>query len=318
MGNAQITTSVTIINSGLIGYQGISLTDFATTTVSAIAAGSGIEIAGAFFKFSTNETINASSWTAITTATTAYLGLTPSGTAGSQILTAAWISSAPVWETSKQGWYSSAGSSIRVVASVYKGSATQYLNKFILENNQDTKFRGIEERIITGSGNWIVPTGIHRIRVKCIGGGGGGTSSSDSGVGSGGGGTNIGSVPWSIINVIPGQLIAYSVGAGGASNAAGNDTTFTGAITGIKGGVGVTGGAGGAGPAIGGIDGGSAQSSGNTGGSGGVGGRGGTFSAGTGGNSPYYGGGGGGGGIETGPIYRAGGAGGSGIIIIEY
>jgi hypothetical protein len=132
----QIATSVTIINSGLIGYQGISLTDFSATTVSYIAAGSGIEIAGAFFKAGTDIVPEASSWTAITTATTAYLALTPSGTAGSQILTAAWVSSGSIiWSDSKQGWYNS-GETARLVVTAYKGSATQYLQKRILKNEQ--------------------------------------------------------------------------------------------------------------------------------------------------------------------------------------
>ena len=134
---SQLSTSVTIINSGLIGYMGISLTNFDTSAVSAIASGSGIEIAGAFFKASEDITINASSWTAITTATNAYLALTPSGTAGSQILTAAWTATSPTWSTSKQGWYASAASNIRVVAKFYKNSSASYLHKYLLDNPQN-------------------------------------------------------------------------------------------------------------------------------------------------------------------------------------
>lgn len=133
MAGSQIATSVTIINS-LLGYQGISLTNYDTSALSAIAAGSKIEIASAFFTFTTDETINASSWTAITTATSAYLYLTPSGTAGSQILSASWESTAPTWITSKQGWYSSAGSNIRVVAQSYKVSNTRQSTKTLLVN----------------------------------------------------------------------------------------------------------------------------------------------------------------------------------------
>ena len=103
MSGQQIATSVTILNSYL-GFQAISLTDFSLTTVSAIAAGSKVEIASAFFTFTSDETINASSWTAIATGSTAFITLTPSGTAGSQIVTAAFTTDAPVWSTSKQGW----------------------------------------------------------------------------------------------------------------------------------------------------------------------------------------------------------------------
>jgi hypothetical protein len=132
----QISTSVTILNSGQIGYIGISLTNFTTSAASLIASGSGIEIGGGWFKADTDITPNASSWTAITTATTAYLGLTPSGTAGSQIISAAWLSYAPAWSTSKQGWYASVASVSRVVASAYKVGPTSYSNKVVLNNPQ--------------------------------------------------------------------------------------------------------------------------------------------------------------------------------------
>lgn len=130
----QVSTSVTIISSCLIGYFGISLTDYSTSALSNIASGSSIEVAGAFFKADSDIIINASSWTAITTATTAYLALTPSGTAGSQILSAAWIDTIPEWSTSKHGWYTSTGSNIRVVATAYKTSDTQQDHKVMMEN----------------------------------------------------------------------------------------------------------------------------------------------------------------------------------------
>ena len=132
----QISTSITILNSGQIGYIGISLTNFTTSAASNIASGSGVEIAGAWFKADSDIIPNASSWTAITTATTAYLSLIPSGTAGSQILTASWLSYAPVWQTAKQGWYASAASITRVVASAYKNSNTSYWQKRLINYGQ--------------------------------------------------------------------------------------------------------------------------------------------------------------------------------------
>lgn len=136
----QIPTAVTIINSGLIGYQGISLTNFSTSTLSAIAQGSKCEIAGSFFKAAGDENIDASSWAAITTGTTAYIALTPSGTAGSQIVEASYTADAPIWSTSKQGWYSSAGSSIRIIGSVYKDSNTQQSKKVILSPRKNVNW----------------------------------------------------------------------------------------------------------------------------------------------------------------------------------
>ena len=131
MAFSQIPSSITIIQSGLIGYQAISLTEFTTSAASLIAAGSSVEIAGAYFKAGTDITPDASSLTAISSLTTCYLALTPSSTAGSQILTATWESAAPVWSDSKQGWYASAASNVRIVASMYKVASGNYISKFI-------------------------------------------------------------------------------------------------------------------------------------------------------------------------------------------
>jgi hypothetical protein len=132
MPGAQIPTSVTRLES-MLGYQAVSLTNFDSSALSAIAAGSKVEIAGAFFTFNSNETINATSWTAITTGNTAYIALTPAGTAGSQTVTASYTATAPVWSTSKQGWYASAGSSTRIVAGLYKAEATSAKYKHMME-----------------------------------------------------------------------------------------------------------------------------------------------------------------------------------------
>ena len=132
MAGSQISTSVTIINS-LLGFQAISLTNLHDTTATAIAEGSKVEIASAFFTFGSDETPQASTWTAIATGETAYITLTPSGTAGSQVVTAKWSATDPEWSDSKQGWYLTAGSTIRYVAGCTKGAtAASYLSKFVM------------------------------------------------------------------------------------------------------------------------------------------------------------------------------------------
>jgi hypothetical protein len=146
MGNAtQISTSVTIISS-LLGFQAISLTDYTTSALSLIAAGSKCEVGGAFFNFATDCTPNSSSWTAITTATTAYLALTPSGTAGSQILTASYTSAAPKWRNDYQGWYASAASTTRVIAYIYKsGTSSQAAKTIFYKGNRNLYYSSILE-----------------------------------------------------------------------------------------------------------------------------------------------------------------------------
>ncbi len=86
----------------------------------------------------------------------------------------------------------------------------------------------------TGSGNFIVPAGVTRLRVTMVGGGGG----SNGSTGGGGGGVIIHN-----LTVTPAQSIAFGVGAGGAANVAGGDTTF-GALTAGGGGPGSSSGGG--------------------------------------------------------------------------
>ncbi len=137
MAGSQIPSAVTIINS-LLSFQAISLTNFSTSAESIIAAGSKVEIASGFFTFDSAATPGATSWTAITTASTAYITCLPSGTAGSQVLTVDYSDVAPLWSDSKQGWYASAASITRYIGAVYKAGATSYENAFYVSD-------GVEE-----------------------------------------------------------------------------------------------------------------------------------------------------------------------------
>ena len=143
MAFSQIATSVSIISSGLKGYQAISLTNFATSAESLIASGGAVEIANAFFLADSDVTPNASSWTAVGTGNTAYIALTPAGSAGVQTVSATYTATAPEWSTSKQGWYASAASVIRYIGGVTKGSATKYDDAFMLQADQgNTRYQG--------------------------------------------------------------------------------------------------------------------------------------------------------------------------------
>jgi hypothetical protein len=131
MAASQISTSVTIINS-LLGFQSISLTEMDSSAATVITDGSKVEVASAFFNFTTDSTPQATTWTAITTTNTAYITLLPTGSAGTQTLTARWSETAPEWNDTKQGWYASAGSTIRYIGGCVKGGATVYDDKFLL------------------------------------------------------------------------------------------------------------------------------------------------------------------------------------------
>lgn len=245
MAGSQIPTSVTILNS-LHGFQAISLTEYTTSAACSIAAGSVCEIAGAFFTFVADEAINASSWTSIVTGTTAYITLTPSGTAGSQIVDVAYTSTAPTWRDDLQGWYASAASNVRVIGSVYKAEATNYSNKYIFDGMASIN----RKIVIVSSGSFICPSNILYITGIGPGGTGGagentlGTGGGDVG-GVGGGGGGGGAICFDYkLNANMGDVISVSTNASGISIlgltlARGND-----GISGASGGAGGAGGSG--------------------------------------------------------------------------
>ncbi len=330
MSFAQVPVAIDIINTSLIGYFGVSLTEFDTANLDLIAAGSCIEIAGAFFKATTDITPDSASWTAISTNARAYLLLTPSGSVGSQTLAASWSSSIPVWSVSKQGWYTTTGSAVRVVASVIKLSSTTSGTKYLME--RQTSIKGVVE-VLTSGTTWVVPAGIHRIKVTTIGGGGGGGNSGSTGAASGGGGGGGGGGgQWvrSFVTVIPGNTITYAIGAGGAfGGGSGGTSSLTGASSALGGSPGAASPGGSTQGAVGG-DGGGAGEGGGAGGPGTPGGSsgGGGVQGGNGGPGgaagsvgQIYGGGGGGAGGPGGGGSggsASGGNGASGAIIIEY
>src|SRR5688572_32778140 len=68
----------------------------------------------------------------------------------------------------------------------------------------------------TANGSFTVPCGVNSITVQCWGGGGGGAGDNVVGPGgiSGGGGGG-GGYSTNVLVVVPGQVIPYTVGAGG-------------------------------------------------------------------------------------------------------
>ena len=151
MAGSQVATGITIINS-LLGYQAVSLTEFTTSAESAIAAGSKVEIGSAFFTFGSEEGITG--FSAITTGATAYIELTPSGTAGSQIVEAAWTETAPTWSDSKQGWYHSTGSVIRTIGGAYKEGTSSCERTFLYGRIQNEHVNATLARKVVEIGDW--------------------------------------------------------------------------------------------------------------------------------------------------------------------
>ena len=89
------------------GYHQLTLTEYDTTTVPAIAAGSVIECNGALYKFDTEEAISTTDPVTSSTVAdgTVYVCIVPDTTTA----TAAFTATAPTWSDSKQGWYGTGG-----------------------------------------------------------------------------------------------------------------------------------------------------------------------------------------------------------------
>ncbi len=73
--------------------------------------------------------------------------------------------------------------------------------------------------VFTVTANFQVPAGVTRIRIRCWGGGGGGTMGTLASLvaGNGGGGGAFGESTWT---VVPGSILAVTVGAGGKGDTA--------------------------------------------------------------------------------------------------
>jgi len=81
--------------------------------------------------------------------------------------------------------------------------------------------------IFTSSQNWVVPPGVFKIKILCIGGGGGGGGGYSSTYTGGGGGS--GAVQYAEAAVIPGETLQIVVGAGGSPGTGGSSPTAGGA-----------------------------------------------------------------------------------------
>ena len=102
------------------GHFALSLTEMDSTTIPQIAAGSIIDISGTLVYFYSNETITGTASDGVT-----YIKLIYS----SGTIAAIWTATAPTFDSSKNGWYGTGGSSShRYIASMIK-SSTSYTDK---------------------------------------------------------------------------------------------------------------------------------------------------------------------------------------------
>jgi hypothetical protein len=102
VGDVDLTSLMTTVDTQRIGFHSVSLTEYDTTTKPEIAAGSKIEVNGGLYKFDSNEAI-----TGTPADGTVYVKVI----AADSSITAEFTATAPTWSDSKQGWYGTAGAS---------------------------------------------------------------------------------------------------------------------------------------------------------------------------------------------------------------
>jgi hypothetical protein len=116
---------MTTVDEQRTGYVQLSLTNYTSTAVPAIAIGSEIEINGALFK--TKDSTDPVTVGGVADGTV-YILATPSGVSPNQIATFSFTATAPTWFDSKQGFYNAGGTARYVGYSMTK-SGTSYTDK---------------------------------------------------------------------------------------------------------------------------------------------------------------------------------------------
>lgn len=128
------------------GYAAISLDSLVSTTAITIKAGSECEVAGALYEFQADEVESGGTWAGIGASNTVYVYIVPNGSTATFI----YSTTAPTWDTAKQGWYN--GTS-RAVASLYKDAGGLYQLKTILPSWSQASFMGgVARKVIVTSG----------------------------------------------------------------------------------------------------------------------------------------------------------------------
>jgi hypothetical protein len=115
VGDVNLTNLMQVLDATRLGFSAIELTEWATSTVPKIAAGSKVEVNGAMYKFDSDETITGSPSDGLV-----YIKVVPSGDS----ITAEFTNTAPTWRNDLHGYYESAVSVNRYVATVQKATSS--------------------------------------------------------------------------------------------------------------------------------------------------------------------------------------------------
>jgi hypothetical protein len=131
-------------DANFVGKHNISLTNYDTTGVPAIAAGSIVECNGALFEFTADEAV-----TGTPSNGTVYIQIIPSTTT----CTAAFTNTAPTWSDAKQGFYGTgAAANYRYLEfEMTRSSATVYSNKHTFTHDDNVKLDKLAVSTLTAT-----------------------------------------------------------------------------------------------------------------------------------------------------------------------
>jgi hypothetical protein len=131
-------------DANFVGKHNVSLTNYDTTGVPAIAAGSIVECNGALFEFTADEAV-----TGTPSNGTVYIQIVPSTTT----CTAAFTNTAPTWSDAKQGFYGTgAAANYRYLEfEMTRSSATVYSNKHTFTHDDNVKLDKLAVNTLTAT-----------------------------------------------------------------------------------------------------------------------------------------------------------------------
>jgi hypothetical protein len=131
-------------DANFVGKHNVSLTNYDTTGVPAIAAGSIVECNGALFEFTADEAV-----TGTPSNGTVYIQIVPSTTT----CTAAFTNTAPTWSDAKQGFYGTevAANYRYLEFEMTRSSATVYSNKHTFTHDDNVKLDKLAVNTLTAT-----------------------------------------------------------------------------------------------------------------------------------------------------------------------
>ncbi len=160
VGDVDLTALMNTVDLQRVTFQGLSLTNYDNTSLPAIAAGSLVEVAGALFKFASEEAITG--WGSVAVGA-AYIKLVPAGT-DPDTVTAEFTDIVPSWVDAKQGWYGIGGAANhRYVATLTKIDAATYAAKDVYNGRYGERPMVSRVRVTKNDAQVIPEAGSHII-----------------------------------------------------------------------------------------------------------------------------------------------------------